>query len=421
MLDNTTVSALPSSFSDPLSSLENGATHKRKRKSAGTPDPDAEVVSLSPKTLLESDRYVCEICNQGFQRDQNLQMHRRRHKVPWKLLKRETQEVKKRVFVCPEPSCLHHDPCHALGDLVGIKKHFRRKHSNQKQWVCERCSKGYAVQSDYKAHLKTCGTRGHSCDCGRVFSRVESFIEHQDVCTVRRVQPELHLPALHPACSSRTASSTSPSSDANFSIAPLPGFPMPKSTEPVLLYSHASTSDHQHQLQHNLELQLLPSSNTHLSRNSDQNHATHLKLSIGSIDGGENSEANKLSLDTCGEKNASETALEATRLKEFAGEQLKLAMSEKAYAEKARQEAKRLIEMAELEFASAKRIRQQAQGELEKAQVLKDQAIKKISATIMQITCQSCKHQFQTSTAAVTADETSLAMSYMSSATTEGE
>lgn len=44
-------------------------------------DPDAEVVALSPKTLMESDRYVCEICNQGFQRDQNLQMHRRRHKV----------------------------------------------------------------------------------------------------------------------------------------------------------------------------------------------------------------------------------------------------------------------------------------------------------------------------------------------------
>ena len=136
-------------------------------------DPDAEVVSLSPRTLLESDRYVCEICGQGFQRDQNLQMHRRRHKVPWKLLKRETPEVKKRVFVCPEASCLHHDPCHALGDLVGIKKHYRRKHSNHKQWVCSKCSKAYAVQSDYKAHLKTCGTRGHSCDCGRVFSRFD--------------------------------------------------------------------------------------------------------------------------------------------------------------------------------------------------------------------------------------------------------
>ena len=129
-------------------------------------------MSLSPRTLLESDRYVCEICGQGFQRDQNLQMHRRRHKVPWKLLKREAGEAaRKRVFVCPEPSCLHNNPAHALGDLVGIKKHFRRKHGGRRQWVCARCAKGYAVQSDYKAHLKTCGTRGHSCDCGRVFSR----------------------------------------------------------------------------------------------------------------------------------------------------------------------------------------------------------------------------------------------------------
>ncbi|KAH1097910.1 hypothetical protein J1N35_014831 [Gossypium stocksii] len=418
MLDNSTVSLLPSSPSDPLPSFQNGVFHKRKRKPAGTPDPDAEVVSLSPKTLLESDRYVCEICNQGFQRDQNLQMHRRRHKVPWKLLKRETQEVKKRVFVCPEPSCLHHHPSHALGDLVGIKKHFRRKHSNQRKWVCNKCSKGYAVQSDYKAHLKICGTRGHSCDCGRVFSRVESFIEHQDACTVRGVQPELQ--AVHPGCSSRSASSTSPSSDANVGIFPVPriGLSITKSTDPpVFSYSNASTSDHHPQPQHNLELQLLPSSTTH----SDEDCPTHLKLSIGSSDGGEKNEPSKFSLDTFREKNASETVLEATRLKELASEQLKLAMAENTYAEKARLEAKKHIEMAELEFASAKRIRQQAQGELEKAQVLKDQATKKISATIIQITCQACKHQFHTSTAAVPADETSLAMSYMSSATTEGE
>ncbi|GLJ17800.1 hypothetical protein SUGI_0311190 [Cryptomeria japonica] len=169
--------------SSPLAnSTSNNNQNKRKRRPAGTPDPDAEVVALSPKTLMESDRYVCEICNQGFQRDQNLQMHRRRHKVPWKLLKRPTPEIRKRVYVCPDPTCLHNDPCHALGDLVGIKKHFRRKHSIEKQWKCEKCSKGYAVQSDYKAHLKTCGTRGHSCDCGRVFSRVESFIEHHDDC-----------------------------------------------------------------------------------------------------------------------------------------------------------------------------------------------------------------------------------------------
>ncbi|KAM2993719.1 hypothetical protein FF2_045782 [Malus domestica] len=87
-----------SNFPSPPSSSKASNTNKRKRRPAGTPDPDAEVVSLSPKTLLESDRYICEICNQGFQKDQNLQMRRRRHKVPWKLLKRETPVVKKRVF-----------------------------------------------------------------------------------------------------------------------------------------------------------------------------------------------------------------------------------------------------------------------------------------------------------------------------------
>uniref|UniRef100_A0A0E0KB14 C2H2-type domain-containing protein n=1 Tax=Oryza punctata TaxID=4537 RepID=A0A0E0KB14_ORYPU len=235
LASSSTSSSSPSSHQQPppppasnSSSLAAAADQpspaKRKRRPPGTPDPDAEVVALSPRTLLESDRYVCEICGQGFQREQNLQMHRRRHKVPWRLVKRPAaaaaagggggedggaaggagEAARKRVFVCPEPSCLHHDPAHALGDLVGIKKHFRRKHGGRRQWVCARCAKGYAVQSDYKAHLKTCGTRGHSCDCGRVFSRVESFIEHQDACNSGRVRGEVvpvatTLPVIRPA------------------------------------------------------------------------------------------------------------------------------------------------------------------------------------------------------------------------------
>ncbi|KAF7133445.1 hypothetical protein RHSIM_Rhsim09G0084600 [Rhododendron simsii] len=422
MFDNTTTTAAslgPSSSSDAFTSSENGISNKRKRRPA---DPDAEVVSLSPKTLLESDRYVCEICNQGFQRDQNLQMHRRRHKVPWKLLKRESPEVRKRVFVCPEPSCLHHDPTHALGDLVGIKKHFRRKHSNSKQWVCEKCSKGYAVQSDYKAHLKTCGlnvvcvvhTAYTTAQYGVVHHpnrQVESFIEHQDACNVRRVRPEV-LQALQPVCSSRSASSTSPSSDNNFGIVPLQRISVPPNTSEAMFlgperYSCSSTDDHHH----NLELQLLPSSN-HVLRSCDQNHATNLKLSIGS---------------PIQERNGTEAqaAMEASRVKEGASEQLKLAMAEKAYAEEARRQAKKQIELAELEFANAKRIRQQAQAEVEKAQVLKEQATKKISSTILQITCHSCKQQFQATTSVIAAapvDEISLAAaSYMSSAITEGE
>lgn len=159
----------------------NPPTGKKKRNLPGMPDPDAEVITLSPKTLLATNRFVCEICNKGFQRDQNLQLHRRGHNLPWKLRQRSSKEIRKRVYVCPEPSCVHHDPSRALGDLTGIKKHFCRKHG-EKKWKCEKCSKKYAVQSDWKAHLKVCGTREYKCDCGTLFSRRDSFITHRAFC-----------------------------------------------------------------------------------------------------------------------------------------------------------------------------------------------------------------------------------------------
>ncbi|KAL2323515.1 hypothetical protein Fmac_027894 [Flemingia macrophylla] len=154
---------------------------KKKRSLPGNPDPDAEVIALSPKTLLATNRFVCEICNKGFQRDQNLQLHRRGHNLPWKLKQRNNKEVKKKAYVCPEPSCVHHNPSRALGDLTGIKKHYCRKHG-EKKWKCEKCSKIYAVQSDWKAHSKTCGTREYRCDCGTLFSRKDSFITHRAFC-----------------------------------------------------------------------------------------------------------------------------------------------------------------------------------------------------------------------------------------------
>ncbi|KAH8517387.1 hypothetical protein Peur_048569 [Populus x canadensis] len=163
----------------------NGSTSqqpvKKKRNLPGTPDPTAEVVALSPTTLMATNRFVCEICNKGFQRDQNLQLHRRGHNLPWKLRQRTTTEVRKKVYICPEPTCVHHNPARALGDLTGIKKHFSRKHG-EKKWKCDKCSKKYAVQSDWKAHQKTCGTREYKCDCGTIFSRRDSFITHRAFC-----------------------------------------------------------------------------------------------------------------------------------------------------------------------------------------------------------------------------------------------
>ncbi|KAG2706370.1 hypothetical protein I3760_05G100900 [Carya illinoinensis] len=129
---------------------------KKKRHLPGNPDPDAEVVALSPRTLMATNRYICEACHKGFQRDQNLQLHRRGQNLPWKLKQRTNVQVKKRVYVCPD----------------------QLKHG-EKKWKCDRYSKRYAVQSDWKAHTKICGTREYRCDCGTIFS---SFVTHRAFC-----------------------------------------------------------------------------------------------------------------------------------------------------------------------------------------------------------------------------------------------
>ncbi|KAJ8428017.1 hypothetical protein Cgig2_032312 [Carnegiea gigantea] len=146
------------------------APQKKKRGLPGASSkyPDAEVIALSPKTLMATNRFICE----GFQREQNLQLHRRGHNLPWKLKQKTNKDqVRRKVYLCPEPTCVHHDPARALGDLTGIKKHYSRKHG-EKKFKCEKCSKRYAVQSDWKAHSRTCGTREYRCDCGTLFSRI---------------------------------------------------------------------------------------------------------------------------------------------------------------------------------------------------------------------------------------------------------
>ncbi|KAL6645993.1 hypothetical protein ACP70R_017601 [Stipagrostis hirtigluma subsp. patula] len=418
---------------------------KKKRRPAGTPDPDAEVVSLSPRTLLESDRYVCEICGQGFQRDQNLQMHRRRHKVPWKLLKREAGEAaRKRVFVCPEPSCLHHDPAHALGDLVGIKKHFRRKHSGHRQWACARCSKAYAVHSDYKAHLKTCGTRGHTCDCGRVFSRVESFIEHQDTCNASRPRSspspasgggaagappaaasgssQHQRQQLHAALS-RTASSASPSSGGDLVGSPVtwpgPAAMASPTTAAAAFYRFEPAASPP--VSHNLELQLMPPRGSFAGGGGAAPAAAGCRASPRSSAAQPGSDLMRLQLSigfggACEETEASLSAVAAVRLKEEAREQMRLAMEEKAAADEARAQARRQAELAEQELASARRVRHQAQVELSRAHALRDHAVRQVDATLLQVTCYSCRHVFRARAAAMSSD----VGSYVSSVVTEG-
>ncbi|KAL6844589.1 hypothetical protein ACP4OV_025248 [Aristida adscensionis] len=173
----------PQSSAPATAAAATAAPAKKKRNQPGNPsnNPDAEVIALSPRTLMATNRFVCEVCNKGFQREQNLQLHRRGHNLPWKLKQKNPKETRRRVYLCPEPTCVHHDPARALGDLTGIKKHYCRKHG-EKKWKCDKCNKRYAVQSDWKAHSKTCGTREYRCDCGTLFSRRDSFITHRAFC-----------------------------------------------------------------------------------------------------------------------------------------------------------------------------------------------------------------------------------------------
>ena len=223
---------------------------------------------------------------------------------------------------------------------------------------------------------------------------------------------------------------------------------MPKPTEPPTIFMNnptaaittAETSSKSNKLHPNLDLQLSTpttttnnnSSNvanpidaaisTSLSPKGDhhENHSTHLQLSIGSSDVSEKNESNRNSSEkSSNSNNGKQSNMALLRVQEQAREHLRIAMAEKAYAEEARKQAKRQIELAEQEFTNAKRIRQQAQAELDKAYALKEHAMKQINSTMLQITCHACKQQFQARNA--TPDENSLVLSYVSSAiTTEG-
>ncbi|KAG2323146.1 hypothetical protein Bca4012_058663 [Brassica carinata] len=154
---------------------------RRLRNKPENPSPDAEVIALSPEEITATNRFLCEVCKKGFQREQNLQLHRRGHNLPYILKQKSDKEVRRKVYVCPEPTCVYNDPSRALGDLTGIKKHYCRKHG-EKKFKCEKCSKRYAVYSDCKAHTKICGTKEYHCLCGTIFTRRDSYNTHREFC-----------------------------------------------------------------------------------------------------------------------------------------------------------------------------------------------------------------------------------------------
>ncbi|CAN6346416.1 unnamed protein product [Urochloa humidicola] len=152
------------------------ATNRRDEETDASPcerGEEVEVILLSPRTLMSPIRCACEVCGKGFQREQNLQLHRRGHGYG---ARRSTR--KQRAYVCPEESCPRHDPAGALGNLKGIKMHYRRRHGDDgvRKRECE-----------WDDHAATdCVGEDYGCECGAVFPRQdrESFVTHRSVCDV---------------------------------------------------------------------------------------------------------------------------------------------------------------------------------------------------------------------------------------------
>ena len=298
------------------------------------------------------------------------------------------------------------------------------------------------------------------CDMTRRFYRVESFIEHQDTCnagrqraetssspasggggaagfgvaaasTSRQQRRQMHATAA--AALSRTASSASPSSGGgggDLGVSPVAWPPGAAMASPTAAAFHrfdpalsSPPTPHDRPGAHSLELQLMPPRGScgapaaavgccaaqHSPAVATSPHLggadpMRLQLSIG-FGGG-------------GARDDSEMSAAAARLKEEAREQLRLAMAEKAAADEARAQARRQAELAEQELASARRVRQQAQAELGRAHALRDHAVRQVDATLLQVTCYSCRCKFRARAAA--GAMSSEVASYVSSVVTEG-
>lgn len=207
---------------------------------------------------------------------------------------------------------------------------------------------------------------------------MESFIEHQDACNVGRLGPETQSQAQAvqaAACLSRTASS-----ETNFSN----GAPWPQSGTVIIPKPSVTV--------------LEPSSYSNPTTTAETNIINDVHPNL------------ELQLS-----NTTPTA--SSQEERVHQEQLRIAKAKKALAEEARKQAKRQIELAELEFTNAKRIRQEALAELDKAYALKDHAIKHINSTMLQITCLACKHHFQSPTS----HDNSFVFSYITQAQSQLE
>jgi hypothetical protein len=173
---------------------------------------------------------------------------------------------------------------------------------------------------------------------------------------------------------------------------------------------------------HNLELQLMPpSSSIRAGRAAPGMTTAHCRSPRSpALSSQGNDAAAHLALSIGGQflggaamiDRGGEVLMDTARAnEEEAREQLRQAVAEKAAADEARA-------LAEQELASAKRMRRQAQVELSRAHALREHAVRQVNATLLQITCLSCRRKFHRARPPPPAAE--VVCSYVSPVVTKG-
>ncbi|KAL5131029.1 Protein indeterminate-domain 11 [Glycine soja] len=86
--------------------------------------------------------FICK--NKGFQRDHNLQLHKRGHNLPWKLKQRSSNEIiRKKVYVCPEASCVHYNPSRAKTQAIEQRNKSSKIHNGSGLAAGSECQDTY--------------------------------------------------------------------------------------------------------------------------------------------------------------------------------------------------------------------------------------------------------------------------------------